>query len=338
MRFNMDFFDKFCAQTDPQIPLTYIDIGAMGGVSLYWKKLEKYCRMVAFEPDDREFSRLKSGKAVTYLPYVLYHSSQPLRFYVSRDSGKSSVYPPNAAVLKDFPDTGRYEIVREVDFPKEKVKTLDEALQGAGIKDADFIKIDTQGSELDILKGAASSLNRLCGIELEVEFVALYRGQALFRDIDAFLDAHGFQLIDLRRALWKRKSFTDYIGRGQLVFADALYLRKAEVLLNALALETDQGAAAGKIAKAIVVAMVYRLPDYAVDLLDKALALGLISPSQHQQWQKYVREEAHLWGMSGLWARAWLAKAFNRCSEMVRPASHLGWSDGDRFIGNTRNL
>ncbi len=329
-----NFFDEFC---DSKIVLHYIDVGAMGGISLYWKQLLNHCHVIAFEPDEREFIKLKSDAHITYLPYALYHSSQDLRFYISRDQGKSSIYPPNMALLKDFPDDQRYETIQEIEFSREKVKSLDEALATAGIKEVDFIKIDTQGSELDILKGAKANLDLLCGVELEVEFAPLYKGQALFRDVDAFMDEKGFQLMNLRRSWWKRKKYTGYIGSGQLVFGDALYFRKIDSLLNALK-QKDQAVRTAKIIKAATISMVYRLPDYAIDLLDQANAKGWLEVSQFQQLSGLIRKEASSWGMPGLWGRSLLAKIFNRCAEMVRPASHLGFSDADRFIGNTRNL
>ena len=51
----------------------------------------------------------------------------------------------------------------------------------------DFIKLDTQGSELDILHGAGSLLDNCSGLQLEVMFSPLYEGQPLFADVDAYL-------------------------------------------------------------------------------------------------------------------------------------------------------
>lgn len=333
----MNFFEQFYSQSDVQAPIVYVDVGAMGGISAYWRQIGRYCHVIAFEPDEREFSRLKSGAGITYLPYALHQTSAPMTFYVSRDSGKSSMYQPNMALVQDFPDGGRYETVKEIVFPKDKVRTLDEALAQAEIKSVDFIKLDTQGSELDILKGALRSLQGLFGIEVEVEFTPLYQGQPLFRDVDAFVDAHGFTLVDLRRAFWKRKNFMDYVGRGQLIFGDALYLRRTDIFLNMIT-PMDMQERLAKIAKAVMVCMVYRLPDYALDLLDKALAKGHVEGAQYQKWVMCVRREASSWGLAHLWGRSIFAKIFNRLSEKLRPASYLGWSDGDRFIGNTRNI
>ena len=177
----------------------------------------------------------------------------------------------------------------------------------------------------------------MCGVEVEVEFLALYQGQPLFTDVHTFLTAQGFELMDLRRASWKRKNFADFIGRGQLVFGDALYLRNIDRMIAAWELEkiTD---IPQKIAKIILVAMVYRLPDYACALLDKAKAKGMLTENVHAQWQRNIQDEAKQWGLPHFPARSILAKIFNRCAESLRPASYQGWADGDRFIGNTRNL
>lgn len=333
----MSFFQQFSAELKGNDPLIYVDVGAMGGISAYWQAAAPYCRIVAFEPDEREFVKLTSSDRVTYLPYVLSHTSRDVRFFIARDQGKSSLLPPNMAVIANFPDAARYETVREVPFSKEKVKTLDEALKLSCLPPADFIKLDTQGSELDILKGAGDSLKNACGVEVEVEFIQLYQGQPLFADVHAFLTAQGFELMDLRRASWKRKNFTGFIGRGQLVFGDALYLRNIDALLNAWDLEKNADIPQ-KIAKIIVAAMVYRLPDYACALIDKAKAKGVLPSEIHARFKAHIEDEAGRWGMPHLPGRSILAKIFNRCSEMFRPASHLGWADGDRYIGNTRNL
>ena len=57
---------------------------------------------------------------------------------------------------------------------------------------------------MSILKGGRKSLRNAVGLELEVEFAALYENQPLFNEIDSFVRNEGFELIDLRRYFWKR--------------------------------------------------------------------------------------------------------------------------------------
>ncbi len=317
-------------------PLVYVDVGAMGGVSAYWRQLNDLVHVIAFEPDEREYALLKSLKHITYLPYALYHSEQELIFYISHESGKSSIYKPNHDVVKYFPFAERMNIVREVVIPREKVKTLDSALHTAQLKHVDFIKLDTQGSELDILKGGQLSLRNLYGVEIEVEFIQLYRGQPLFRDCDAFLDAHGFELVDLRRAFWKKKTFNDFIGRGQLVFGDALYLKRDDIFLDGLAGLNAQHVNE-RLLHAVMICMVYGLPDRAMMLMEKALERGLGQKEHVVEWKKVITDHVMNSGFPWLPGRPFIAKAFNRLAEIIRPQSHLKSFDGDRFIGNVRN-
>ncbi len=334
----MNFFERLNSHLEMQAPVVYVDVGAMGGVPGYWRRLGPHCRMIAFEPDEREFEKLKNSESVTYLPYALgAKGSRELAFYVAKDAGKSSVYRPNMNVLSGFPDAGRYATVQTVRFPGEKVKSLDEALALHQIKGVDFIKLDTQGSELGILKGAQSALPEVFGCEIEVEFCELYEGQPLFADVDAFMRGHGFELVDLRRAFWKRAAWGGYIGRGQLVFGDALYFRRPENFLERLA-AFGPGQRLSKIARALAVCMVYRLPDYAADLLNKARDKKYMDEAKYRVFMDCLRQEASGWGAAGFFARPFLARVFNRLSESLRPVSHLGFSDGDRHIGNVRNI
>ncbi len=317
-------------------PLVYVDVGAMGGVAGYWQKLNPLVHVVAFEPDQREFAKLKSTERVSYLPYALHSTRMPLPFYVSSQAGKSSAYRPDHSVIDDFADVQRYETVQELVVPQDRVRTLDEALHETEYSRIDFIKLDTQGSELDILKGGLNALKYAFGVEVEVEFLKLYEGQPLFRDVDGFLDARGFQCVDIRRAFWKRKYFYQYIGRGQLAFGDALYFRREDAFLDSL-VDLDPRQKTEKIIKAAMACMVYRLPDMAVSLIEKAFVRKYLDDHQRQMSVDAVRQEAARWGYPWLPGRAWIAKAFNRLSEILRPISFLGWADDDRYIANTRN-
>jgi Methyltransferase FkbM domain len=85
----------------------------------------------------------------------------------------------------DAPPTGTATI---------KLSTLDRWAAAEGVGRIDVLKLDTQGSELGILKGARRMLTGVRMLEIEVEFNEIYRGQPLFGDIDRFLRARGFVL------------------------------------------------------------------------------------------------------------------------------------------------
>jgi FkbM family methyltransferase len=60
-----------------------------------------------------------------------------------------------------------------------------------------LLKIDTQGYELAVLKGAGDLLARIRGIQVELSVVPLYEGQPVFDEVMAFLRDRGFGLWDL---------------------------------------------------------------------------------------------------------------------------------------------
>ena len=67
-----------------RIPKEYLftlaDIGAMGGLTKKWDALFDFMKVIAFEPDAREFSKLKNTERVTYFNWALYNKSQELKF------------------------------------------------------------------------------------------------------------------------------------------------------------------------------------------------------------------------------------------------------------------
>ncbi|MCP4652326.1 MAG: FkbM family methyltransferase [Candidatus Omnitrophica bacterium] len=312
-----------------------IDVGSMGGIATKWDVISKRMKVIAFEPDDREFTKLKSTDQVVYLNYALYENVVKQKYYVSQESGKSSCLRPNFDVLEDYPQVERFKVISTVDIPEHKITTLDKLFSENVLEDADFIKLDTQGTELFILKGGAEEcLSHTFGIQCEVEFLKLYTDQPVFRDVDGFLDEKGFTLIDIRRQYWKRKTFFNYGGKGQLVFGDALYFKHVDIWIKYLKKLNDLAYAKDKLRKSIVTCLVYGVYDYAGGIVDLAKKEGLLSDAESREYLKIIAQAAKKNRILRFWLFKKGYRLFKRLLDIVYVSSFLGWADSDRKIGN----
>ena len=301
----------------------------MGGVEEEWLRLGSRLRVMGFEPDAREFAKLSSDARHLFLNCALAATSgTPLSFYVSREAGKSSVLQPNMELLRQFPDAERYETVHTSEISGANVKTLDQVLSENPAWRPDFIKLDTQGSEKMILEGGKKALETsVFGLKVEVEFVPLYMGQPLFADVDAFLRPFDFELIDLRRAFWKRKAFTDFSGKGSLVFGDALYFKNERGIRTLLETKSPDGKLQSLL-RYILICTVYGAYDYAFYLMDTFAAHD---PSHLFHAIRAGLKTALLKGQFGKSYR--LSTVFGHLQRRTAK-SHLGFADGDATLGN----
>ena len=187
--------------------------------------------------------------------------------YVTKGVDCSSLYAPNQSYLNRFAALNEYI---KLDFSVEiETTTLDDFCQKENLNEIDFLYLDIQGGEFKVLEGATQILNQtILGIQLEVEFSALYINQPLFSDLDSYLRNKGFILFDLmtdhpmcRRP---RSASPIYSSQriGQLLWADALYFRDP-LLENAHPVAKNPT----KIFKLACLADVLDYPDYALELL-----------------------------------------------------------------------
>ncbi len=119
-----------------------------------------------------------------------------------------NVYDTASSVLKENNDT---PAVTE----KRTLALLDNVVKGTGFENPDFIKIDTQGYELEILKGGLNTLSNTQFVLLEVSLLNIYVDCPLVHETIAFMKQRGFVLYDicslLRRPYDKALNQCDFL-------------------------------------------------------------------------------------------------------------------------------
>lgn len=218
-------------------PLVIADVGAAGGVNPRYNN--NLTRVIAFEPDEKGFAEATAAAApnLTLLPDALWSESATKPLYITRSRRCCSLYPPNAAFIEEFNAT-RFEVEHTIEM---KCRSLSQALGERDLADIDFIKLDTQGSELDIMRGGEDILrDHATGLEVEAEFLELYQGQPLFGDIHAYLSGLGFRLVDIRPSFYAPRQHPRGEDRtGFVGFVDARYFKPANVIADMLAKTKD---------------------------------------------------------------------------------------------------
>ena len=213
------------------------------------------------EADAEECARLNARPRPRhrYISAFLADRSGQRTFYVTRSAACSSLLRPNTPFLEQFALASLFEVERQLTV---LTTTLTDSLAAAGIDSPDFIELDTQGNELEILSGAERLIaSSVVGLQVEVEFGQMYVDQALFADVDRYLCNRGFFLLDLsthrvRRAAAPATTAT----RGQILWGHALYLRDSRELAPEPA------------ARLAVIAAMLDRPDIAAAALQQVLA------------------------------------------------------------------
>ena len=102
---------------------------------------------------------------------------------------------------------------------KIRVRTLDSVVsEWGGARGAIGLKLDVQGYEAEVLRGASSTLARVALLEMELSLVPLYAGQALFMDMIEFVREYGFSLVNVDTGFANPRT-------GRVLQLDGIFLR-----------------------------------------------------------------------------------------------------------------
>lgn len=223
---TQDRFGRLATHLDR--PLVVIDVGCREGDAAGWTTFGGNVHVIGFEPDAEECERLQesyNGPAQrTFVPLALGGRSGEALLHLTRFPQSSSLYEPSTEAIERHPALTAHE---EIDRRTVTLTTLDEWIEEADAPAPDFVKLDIQGAELDVLRSSPRALESVRALELEVEFQPLYRDQPLFADVDAYLREQGFVLWRLRglRHLAVAGAAPDDIQMGYSVLPDQAELQ-----------------------------------------------------------------------------------------------------------------
>lgn len=203
--------------------LNLIDVGAIGKLPSPWlENANAVNKLLRFEPRE---SASKSADIIS-LDVAVGGENGKRTFYVYKgnNSQGSSFYEQNVeyvdANFEELKKRGnpalaatwheRAQLVKTMDVNCQK---LDKVLADLEYKEPfDFLKVDAQGAEYEILLGAEKFLKNDClGITLELFDIPLYKGIALRDEVVAYLDKMGFEPAQTLEAHGSFNSVRDYV-------------------------------------------------------------------------------------------------------------------------------
>jgi FkbM family methyltransferase len=208
------------------IDCVVVDAGARYGLHPTWARLRGLVDFHLFEMDAHEADRLKgkyqSDRRIKVYPLALYSSDTVLSFKVSEHQALNSVFATNEGLLKKNDYMVQQFAVNEE--RKTQARSLDSLFVN---QDIHFLKLDVEGAEYEVLKGARRLLSSsVLGIRSEVLFAPIYAGASLFGDLHNVLLEHGFELLNLDYAGGGNKTgrFTMPGRYGKLLSTDAVWV------------------------------------------------------------------------------------------------------------------
>jgi len=181
--------------------LNIIDVGCGQSLDKIWIKNNKLVNFyIGFDADDNVKEAKKTFPNGVIYNNAVFDEEGIHNFYVCNRPQCSSLFPPNMEEVCKYvrKDKNNYEKYHRVDVKKiKKVKCirLDTILSNLEVN-FDFIKIDSQGADYNILKSLGKYLEtQLVGVQTEVYFRSMYEGIHLYKDTKKLLISKGFKLV-----------------------------------------------------------------------------------------------------------------------------------------------
>lgn len=190
------------------------DVGANQGQTVVkLKKIFPSSSIHAFEPSPGTFSKLKDNTAGLENAFLW-------NYGVGSSEGKLNLNENQCDDMSSFLELGEKGWGKVEKQVSVDVVTLDRFLEKHQIETIDLLKIDTQGFELEVLKGALQTLqsNQVRLLYFEVNFAPIYKGLPSFTEVIDYCTSNGFDLVAIYPC--------QYID-GKAAWTDMLFINRS---------------------------------------------------------------------------------------------------------------
>ncbi len=196
---------------------TVLDVGAfVGAFAQEARRLSSEAVIHSFEPLHPSYEQLQNAlpNDARFFPHqtAVGETDGSTDILMDEFPASTSILPMTALHREAFVQTGRQT---KVTVP---ITTLDTWAETAKLEPPILMKLDVQGYEDRVLRGATKLLPKIAAVILEVCFVELYHGQPLFCDLNSRMQDAGFALQGIVEESRNPKT-------GVAMYADAFYLR-----------------------------------------------------------------------------------------------------------------
>ena len=271
-----------------------VDIGCSGGIDRRWRRMGRRLRALGIDPDVEEIARLmakEKNPAVSYLnafagiaadhPFAVLRRGKP-EFARDPNPRMSTVQYVERIRKKEGAASGKtkrssnlWQSAQLADLGS--VVVVPDYLKSAGNSSVDFLKIDVDGKDFEILHSFDRALDELqimgVGIEVRV-WGSDEETDGTFHNVDRFMKAHGFELFNLSLRRYSTSALPSrFVGRapgaterGRVHHGDAMYARDlGSGLYEALA----DRLGGDKLLNLAAIFAIFDLPDCAAEVLTK---------------------------------------------------------------------
>ncbi|HKZ40871.1 MAG TPA: FkbM family methyltransferase [Candidatus Hodarchaeales archaeon] len=177
-----------------------VDIGSSGGGQFIFQTIARHSMIIGFDPDARgqDVHFAKGFKEQILVPKAVVSDQQAndVTFILTRHSSCSSTLSPNWESVQNFVFRDYFDPINTVKVP---ATTLNKVAEEYGIEAFDWIKVDSQGTDLRILCSLKPKLqDRLMAVDVEPGLLDFYVGEDTFTSTHDFLVSHAFWMSDLQ--------------------------------------------------------------------------------------------------------------------------------------------
>ena len=235
------FFKKFFFDSVDILPdyfnhsqkINYIDIGASNIKNLIFFTKYKFINLFLFDADKRALksyiSNFNINTNLNIFDKAVWKKKDRKYFMEYKNQASSSLFEANIPKLSEYNlGTKLYDLQNKTLCDLD---SLDNLLKNYLV---DFIKVDTEGADYEILLGAKKKLKKTLGVYVECQLIERYLGTKSFSEIELLLRKEGFEIFSINQEKWTQSKNYNIDTNIKNVWLDVLFFVDIKTFLGRL--------------------------------------------------------------------------------------------------------